>query len=1699
MRAFLFSLALLAQMSVAGQSLLLPNSPQCNGPVNTIAQRGDTVLLGGSFTRVYTIENSGSYGVVANKTTGDVAGYWPKPNGAVTKAISDGSGGWYIGGWFTKIGDSTRNRIAHVDSMGRVTSRFSGKGFNNLVNALALHQGNLYVGGTFSSYGAMKSFGVAVNMNNGKADSNGVIPDGWLNTVISDGRGGWFIGGGFTRVGGVIRKGIAHIDSTGSLTDWSPHVNGVVYSLALTGRTLYVGGYFTSAGNFYRNNVAAIDIYTGDVLPWNPNVNATVYCLAVDKNRVYVGGGFTLAGGQSRNYLAAIDTASGAPISWNPGTNGRVSSLAVGNGVVYVGGFFTSAGGATRSNFATIDSATGNANAFSPNPNNEVKSLLVNDSLLYIGGRFTNIGGNGRNHLAAIHIGSSTITSWNPNPNYDVYSISHSDSMLFLGGDFTSVGGQPRNYVAAVSKKTGSLLGWNPDPNARVYSLAASNNKVYLGGDFQGVGDLFCSYLVSLDTTTFDQVWMPQPDNQVTELAIYSGKIYVAGNFASIAGQTRNRIASFTLSNKALTTWAPSVNSQIEEMTLHGGRLYIGGVFTSIDGNSRGRVASFDLATGNLTSWNPGSNGVIYGLAGWKNVMYASGQFSTIGGQSRNNLAAIDTSSATATAWNINVNNYVLDLAVVNDTLFIGGGFTTVSSLGRPYTASFNLNTGALTTWATNPNGAVNTIAFDGSKLYLGGSFGAIGGRGNPFFAAISKKSGTLFPWTFSPNALINTIAVDKNVIYIGGGFTTINGQSRSRAAAFDAITGGLKTWNPNADLQVNRIFPNDSTVFMAGFFQNIGGQPRARLACVDTSSGSALSWNPGVSSDVYSIVIQDTTMYIAGRFGTIGGQSRSSLATLNTKTGAVHPLNFGTINSGIYSILFKDSTLFLGGAFNQINGQVRNLMASVNTSTGLLTPWSTNNPVVNSEVYVISRIGDLIYVGGALIDSFGMRRNHIKAVNSETGLAYEWAPDPDNWVTGMVTDDDGVYAIGLFTKMNDMSANRVAFLRPYNKINVGKVLIDSICAGEQLSIVFSSKGLSVKDSFYLELTKISPGIQHKTMLGPVYRLPKGQDTVVFTTNVNMPHGNYTARLIAGKNKISNAFSVFVYEAPHSRVVVNTEEKCQSQGAFLFTDSSLINSGFVANRFWLFSDNDTSTLLNPVKQFSNYGTYSARLIVTSNQGCRDTALKSIRVHPKTNISYSTNDSMQCLSGNIFVFTNSSSIDSGSYTFLWQLGAMDTSIQNTVSKSYTTHGTYQIQLTTYTNQGCKDSLVKTVVVHPQTNIGFTINDSDQCLINNMFNYTNMSSLSTGIFSSLWHFGNGDTSTQSSPSKSFLSAGSYIVKLVTTTNYGCKDSLIKGVVVYPNPIASFTTDSTQCLTGNQFVMNNGSSGSPTSYHWNFGNSTTSVNTNPSVSYASAGNYSIRLVAQNSFGCNDTVVKNVRVKQNPATPVFTYSPDTVVCDNINIVLKTGDTNTRSWMKNGAHLGITTDSLVVTNSAGSYSLKVTNTENCDATSTTSNLFFKPTPVKPIVTVSGNVLTSSSTTGNQWYNSTGIISGETGQTYSASSVGQYYTIVTFNGCPSASSDVVNFPATGMASISKNNSVSVYPNPNNGSFTIVPDQRIDGEVLVKLFDLTGRIVFEEVRSDNNLSIQTTGLANGTYMLVIQTNDGLSKVKIAIFR
>ena len=312
--------------------------------------------------------------------------------------------------------------------------------------------------------------------------------DGTVNAVVPDGSGGWYMGGSFTRVGGVARNYLAHILSDGTVDySWSPNPNAAVYTLAVNGGTLYAGGWFTNIDGQLRNYVAALDS-AGNVTSWNPNSNGRVFALAFSGSTVYVGGTFSRIGGQLRNFIAALDYSGNALTSWNPDPRGgAVYALAVNGSTIYAGGAFTTMNGLTltRKKIAAIDSF-GAVTSWNPSANNTIYALALSGDILYAGGSFTSIGGQTRNYLAAIG-SSGAATSWNPCANGSVTVLAASGSMVYAGGFFTSIGGQTRNYVAAVNS-TGSVTSWNPNANGNVIALAASGGTVYAGGTFTTIG-----------------------------------------------------------------------------------------------------------------------------------------------------------------------------------------------------------------------------------------------------------------------------------------------------------------------------------------------------------------------------------------------------------------------------------------------------------------------------------------------------------------------------------------------------------------------------------------------------------------------------------------------------------------------------------------------------------------------------------------------------------------------------------------------------------------------------------------------------------------------------------------------------------------------------------------------------------------------------------------------------------------------------------------------------------------------------------------------------------------------------------------------------------------------------------------------------------------------------------------------------------
>ena len=143
--------------------------------------------------------------------------------------------------------------------------------------------------------------------------------DGSVDAIVSDGAGGWFIGGDFAHVGGQRRAGLAHIAAGGALDGaWAPAAEGTVRALALVGATVYAGGEFTAINGQPRSRLAALERVGGQLLAGTPEVDGSVHALAAADGVIYVGGEFARIGGADRHGLAAFGAADGALSGWNP-------------------------------------------------------------------------------------------------------------------------------------------------------------------------------------------------------------------------------------------------------------------------------------------------------------------------------------------------------------------------------------------------------------------------------------------------------------------------------------------------------------------------------------------------------------------------------------------------------------------------------------------------------------------------------------------------------------------------------------------------------------------------------------------------------------------------------------------------------------------------------------------------------------------------------------------------------------------------------------------------------------------------------------------------------------------------------------------------------------------------------------------------------------------------------------------------------------------------------------------------------------------------------------------------------------------------------------------------------------------------------------------------------------------------------------
>ncbi|HSG68474.1 MAG TPA: PKD domain-containing protein, partial [Bacteroidales bacterium] len=141
---------------------------------------------------------------------------------------------------------------------------------------------------------------------------------------------------------------------------------------------------------------------------------------------------------------------------------------------------------------------------------------------------------------------------------------------------------------------------------------------------------------------------------------------------------------------------------------------------------------------------------------------------------------------------------------------------------------------------------------------------------------------------------------------------------------------------------------------------------------------------------------------------------------------------------------------------------------------------------------------------------------------------------------------------------------------------------------------------------------------------------------------------------------------------------------------------------------------------------------------------------------------------------------------------------------------------------------------------------------------------------------WNFGTGtssDTSNLASPNFVYDVTGEYDVTLTVTNNLGCSDKITKTVFVKRSPVADFEF-TTACLdqnvqfTDRSYVTEPGDQ--VVAWRWNFGDGLTtgdiSSQQNPKYSYNYLGEKHVELIAYNTIGCPDTIMRVVDVYPTP-----------------------------------------------------------------------------------------------------------------------------------------------------------------------------------------------------------------------------------------
>ncbi len=329
-----------------------------------------------------------------------------------------------------------------------------------------------------------------------------------------------------------------------------------------------------------------------------------------------------------------------------------------------------------------------------------------------------------------------------------------------------------------------------------------------------------------------------------------------------------------------------------------------------------------------------------------------------------------------------------------------------------------------------------------------------------------------------------------------------------------------------------------------------------------------------------------------------------------------------------------------------------------------------------------------------------------------------------------------------------------------------------------------------------------------------------------------------------------------------------------------FNDASTVGGGAVINSWDWDMESDATidyTTQNVVHTYPTNNTYAVHLTVTSDQGCIDDTIANVTIYPNPTADFTAQ--AVCDNEQMSFVDNSNGNGGTINQWSWDMdgdAVEDYNVQNP-GHLFPTDGTYNIDLTVTTTNGCSGTVNLPVTVHPVPTANFNL--TNICEGQNA-NFTDASVVGTGAITGWdWDFGNGNTSTQQNPTEAYTTENVYTVELITTTDQGCTDTISQTIDVYPNPVADFSPQAV-CLnvpvnfTDQSTVSNTNTTNNIVNWDWDLGDGTTytGIQNPPTHVYNPAGAYTIDLIVTTDHGCTDNISVVLDIYEKPVADIIT-----------------------------------------------------------------------------------------------------------------------------------------------------------------------------------------------------------------------------------